>query len=62
MDADPRDQRIRGLEAENASLRAQVRAQAEPMEQLQQLIRRLQDRIEELEPAARREMSRAWSR
>ena len=55
MDADPRDQRIRELEAENAALRAQAQAQAEQIEQLQQLVRKLQDRIEELERAAARQ-------
>ena len=48
MDADPRDQRIRELEAEVAGLRAEN-------EQLRQLIRQLQDRIEELERAAARQ-------
>jgi hypothetical protein len=55
MDADPRDQRIRELEAENAALRAQVQAQAERITQHEQLIRKLQDRIEELERAAARQ-------
>ncbi|MGH9578751.1 MAG: hypothetical protein ACRD3R_15035, partial [Terriglobales bacterium] len=55
MDADPRDQRIRELETENAALRAQVQAQAEQIEQLRQLLRKLQDRIEELERAAARQ-------
>lgn len=55
MDADPRDQRIRELEAENAALRAQVQAQAEQIEQLRQLLRQLQDRIEELERTAARQ-------
>ena len=48
MEADPRDQRIRELEAEVAGLRAEN-------EQLRQLIRQLQDRIEELERAAARQ-------
>ena len=48
MDADPRDQRIRELEAEVARLRAEN-------EQLRQLIRKLHDRVEELERAAARQ-------
>jgi len=42
MDADPRDQRIKELEAENARLRAENQAHRE-------LIRQLQQRIEQLE-------------
>lgn len=52
MDADPRNQRIRELEAENAALCAPGRAQAERIIQPEQLNRQLQDRIEELERAA----------
>ncbi len=48
MDADPRDQRIRELEAEVGRLRAEN-------EQLRQLIRKLHDRVEELERAAARQ-------
>jgi len=55
MDAHPRDRRIRELEAENASLRTRVQVQAEQIAQLQQLIRQLQARIEELERAAARQ-------
>jgi transposase len=55
MDADRRDQRVRELEAENAALRAAVQAQAERIAQLEQLNRKLQDRIEELERAAARQ-------
>jgi hypothetical protein len=55
MDADPRDQRIHELEAENAALGAQVQAQAEQIEQLRPLIRQLQERIEELERAGARQ-------
>lgn len=48
MDADPRDQRLRQLEAENAALRAEN-------EQLRQLVKQLQERVEELERAAARQ-------
>jgi hypothetical protein len=48
MEADPRDQRIRELEAEVAGLRAEN-------EQLRQLIRQLQVRTEELERASARQ-------
>lgn len=48
MDADPRDQRIRELEAEVARLRAEN-------EQLHQLVKPLQERVEELERAAARQ-------
>lgn len=55
MDADPRNQRIRQLEAENAALRTQGRVEAERIIQLEQLVRQLQDRIEDLERAAARQ-------
>jgi len=48
MDADPRDQRIRELEAEVARLRA-------VNEQLLQLVKQLQERVEELERATARQ-------
>jgi hypothetical protein len=48
MDADPRDQRIRELEAEVARLRAEN-------EQLLQLVKQLQERVEELERATARQ-------
>ncbi len=48
MDADPRDQRLRELEAEVARLRAEN-------EQLRQFVKQLQERIEELERAAARQ-------
>jgi hypothetical protein len=48
MDADPRDQRIRELEAEVARLGAEN-------EPLRQLVKQLQERIEELERAAARQ-------
>jgi len=47
MDADLRDQRIRELQAEVACLRAEN-------EQLRQLVKQLQERVEELERAAGR--------
>jgi predicted RNase H-like nuclease (RuvC/YqgF family) len=48
MDADPRDQRIRELEAEVARLRAEN-------EPLRQLVKQLQERVEELQRAAARQ-------
>jgi len=48
MDADPRDQRIRELEAEVARLGAEN-------EPLRQLVKQLQERVEELERAAARQ-------
>ncbi len=58
MDADPRDQRLRELETENAARHARVQAQGDQITQFQQLIRKLQERIEELERAADRRSCR----
>jgi hypothetical protein len=55
MDADPRNQRIRKLEAENSALGTQVRSQAERIIELELQVRQLQDQIEELERAAARQ-------
>ncbi len=55
MEADPRDQRIKELEAENARLRDTLATPDAQIEQLRQLIRQLQDRIEELERDAARQ-------
>ena len=55
MDADPRDQRIGELEAENSRLREALAARDAQIEQLRELNKQLQDRIEELERAAARQ-------
>jgi len=55
MDADPRSRRIEELEAENARLREALAVRDAQIEQLRQLIKQLQDRIEELERAAARQ-------
>jgi hypothetical protein len=55
MDADPRDQRIGELETENAHLRKALANRDTQIEELRQLIKQLQDRIEELERTAARQ-------
>ncbi len=62
MEADPRDQRIQELEAQNArlrgdneSLKSEVERCQTDSDRLRQLIKRLQERIEQLERAAARQ-------
>jgi hypothetical protein len=55
MDADPRNQRLRQLEAENIALCAQVQTQAELIDQLRQQNRELEKKIQELEQTAARQ-------
>ena len=55
MDADPRNQRLRQLEAENIALCAQVQTQAELIDQLRQQIGELEKKIQELEQTAARQ-------